>query len=146
MMIYPSVNMKKLIQTRLHIPKKQTGNCFPTVIACILDLDDPEDVVQFQEHYRSKDGWAHILIDWLEEKGYEWSSIKGHLFDGSYYLVTGHTKRSKKTTHVCIYQNGKLYHDPHPDQSGLIDELDFHIITKINNPSIHRKPFHELPP
>ena len=70
-----------------------------------------------------------ILTDWLNERGYEIYDLKGHLNTGKYYLVTGETVR--KTTHVCIYKDGKLYHDPHPSNVGLIIETHFEYIGKI---------------
>lgn len=122
--------MKKLIQTRLHNPPIR-GNCFPTVIACIMDLNSPEDAFQFQEHYDSEDGWYHLLEDWLFNKGWQLNGLNGHLDDGAYYFVSGKTKRSKTVSHICIYKNGKLYHDPHPDQSGLTTEDNFEFLERI---------------
>src|SRR5690606_12188370 len=104
--------MKKLIQTRLHNPPLSRGNCFPTVIACFMDKDSPEDVIQIQEHYEDEEGWMHLLLDFLEKEGWDLQSIDGHKNDDSFYLVSGGTERG--TYHICIYKNGKLYHDPHP--------------------------------
>lgn len=126
--------MKKLIQTRLHDPGKVKGNCFPTVIACLLDLDNPEEVLQFQELYNKENEgiyWQDELKDWLQKRGWEWTYLKEHLMTGEYYLVTGNTIRSKDVLHICIYKNGKLVHDPHPDQSGLTTEKYFEIIKPI---------------
>ena len=113
--------MKKLQQTRLHNPPEILGNCFPTVIACFLDLNSPEDVIQIQEKYK-EDGWNNQLQKWLLEKGWEWKKISGHLFDNSYYLVIGKTNRGN-ASHICIYQNGELYHDPNPCNEGLLTEI-----------------------
>lgn len=123
--------MRKLIQNRLHKPKEkpnQVGNCFPTVIACLLDYDSPEDVIQIQEYYGNV-GWSDILAEWLFSKGYIWQTIEGHLEDDSYYLVIGETIRGN--IHVCIYKNAELYHDPHPDNTGLTKILCFETITKL---------------
>ena len=122
--------MKKLQQTRLHNPPKVLGNCFPTVIACFLDLNSPEDVIQIQENYKEED-WNSKLQKWLLEKGWEWKKISGHLFDESYYLVIGKTNRGN-ASHVCIYQNGKLYHDPNPCNEGLLTEDYFEILLEVN--------------
>lgn len=121
--------MKKLQQTRIHNPPEILGNCFPTVIACFLDLNSPEDVIQIQEKYKEED-WNNQLQEWLLEKGWEWKKINNHLFDDSYYLVIGKTKRGN-ASHVCIYQNGKLYHDPNPCNEGLITEDYFEVIKEI---------------
>jgi hypothetical protein len=50
------------------------------------------------------------------------------MYDGSYYLVAGESARG--TIHVCIYKNGALWHDPHPDQSGLLEEDMFEYFKK----------------
>jgi hypothetical protein len=125
--------MKKLIQTRLHdsMKLKERGNCFPTVIACIMDLESAEDVIQIQEYYKEVDednDWINVLVKWLNERGYEWYGLKDHKHDDSFYLATGKTERG--TVHVCIYQNGKLFHDPHPSGKGLISILNFEVIEK----------------
>ena len=57
-------------------------------------------------------------------------SDSNHLFNDEYYLVSGNTIRNIK--HVCIYKNGKLFHDPHPSQQGLISETSIHTLRKIN--------------
>ena len=128
--------MKKLIQTRMYVgpeseePINQRGNCFPTVIACIMDKDSPEDVIQIQESYDLPDDeWVSILYVWLFEQGYDWENIRGHLYDDRFYLVTGRTIRG--TVHVCIYQNGSLFHDPHPSGAGLTDILSYCTIEPI---------------
>lgn len=131
--------MKKLIQTRLNDPSKGLegiGNCFPTVIACLMDKDSPEDVIQIQMLYdmsEHKIQWDLILDMWLNRLGWEWFRVDSHndIEKDQYYLVTGNTHRSKTTTHVCIYKNGKLFHDPHPDQSGLTKERFIEVIRKI---------------
>lgn len=130
--------MKKLIQTRLHtsMKKEERGNCFPTVIACIMDMNSPEDVIQIQEYYkeeREDDNWVVILTQWLTDKGYEWGSLNGHQSDGSYYLVTGKTKRG--VVHICIYKDGKLYHDPHPSGKGLETIMHYEYLIALTDES-----------
>lgn len=120
--------MKKLKQTRLHNPPESMGNCFPTVIACFLDLNSPEDVLQIQEKHE-EDDWNIQIYNWLYDRGWEWSVGREHLYDDSYYLVSGKTERG--TQHVCIYQNGKLYHDPHPSDAGLVEETGIELLIKL---------------
>ncbi len=119
--------MKLLKQTRLS-SGKQLGNCFPTVIACFLDMDNPEEVYQIQEHYE-KDYYPELLHAYLFGKGYIFQDIEGHLFNGEFYLVAGKSPRG--ISHICIYQNGNLYHDPHPENNGLQSEDGFYILEKI---------------
>lgn len=120
--------MRKLKQTRLHNPPEVLGNCFSTVIACFLDLNSPEDVIQIQEKY-SEDDWNVQLYNWLYERGWEWKTIEGHLYDDSFYTVTGKTNRG--VSHICIYKNGELYHDPHECGEGLITEDVFETFIKF---------------
>ncbi len=120
--------MKKLIQTRLHNPPEQLGNCYATVIACTLGLKSSEDAIQIQEHYKNKN-WRETLDKWLIERGYKREKLNGHLFDDKYYFVTG---KSERGAHICIYLNGELYHDPHPNQTGLLTEKIFERITQNN--------------
>lgn len=124
--------MKKLIQTRLNTnlsgPIKERDNCFATVMACFMDLDNPEEVFQVQEHYPSngdsKDAkWILALSKWLDDSGWDWGSMGDHLYDGRYYIVAGTSVRD--TIHVCIYKDGVLWHDPHPDKAGLLEEEAF---------------------
>ena len=124
--------MRKNLQTRMHTGNepKQRGNCYPAVISCIMDLDSAEDVFQVQEHYHKEDWWD-LMWNWLIEKGFEPITIKEHLFDDSFYFVSGQSPRFPKGNHICIYQNGKLYHDPHPDGTGIFTEKYFTILEKI---------------
>jgi hypothetical protein len=120
--------MRKLQQTRLHTPPNVLGNCYPTVVACFLDLDSPEDVIQIQEKYSEKN-WEELLKIWLQSRGWACKKLNGHLNDDSFYTVTGSTSRG--TTHICVYKNGSLYHDPHPSNEGLISEVLFETFVKF---------------
>jgi hypothetical protein len=120
--------MKKLQQTRIHNPPEVLGNCFSTVIACFLDLDSPEDVIQIQEKFK-EDDWNIQLQNWLKYKGWVWKTIEGHLYDDSFYTITGKVSRSD-AKHICIYKNGELYHDPNPCNDGLISEDIFETFTR----------------
>lgn len=48
-----------------------------------------------------------------------------------YYLVSG--KSSRGISHMCIYQNGKLIHDPHPTREGLLTLEYFEELYKIES-------------
>jgi hypothetical protein len=117
-------------QTRLHNPPEQEGNCFPTAIACIIGAANPEEVIQIQEHYEEKD-WYNRLVEWLKERGWELKQIDGHLYDDSVYMVSGVSPRDKNVHHVVLFQNAKMVHDPHPDNTGIKSELIFESLTRI---------------
>ena len=125
--------MKKNIQTSLYDPNEPgTGNCFPAVISCIMDLGSADYVLQIQQYYKCAE-WKNMLQQWLNDRGYIWKKLGGHLAGDLYYFVTGATIRTEKSKalHVCIYKNGEMVHDPHPDNTGLISELEFEIIEKL---------------
>lgn len=117
-------------QTRLAIDKtpKGRGNCYPAVIASILELEC-ESVIQFQELY--DECWIEPLNNWLEERGYELCNLDNHLFNDEYYFCAGISPRNKNIYHICIYKNGKLIHDPHPDNTGILTEETFIQLSKI---------------
>lgn len=122
--------MKKLIQTRLHNPPESRGNCYPTALACFMELESPEDAFQVQEHYDTGEDWGSMLLEWLFSKGWDHGTLSGHQNDDSYYLVIGQSPRNAEVSHICIYQNGKLYHDPHPDGTGILTEEHFQYMIK----------------
>ena len=110
----------RLTQTRLHkgsLPHER-GNCLPAVIACILHKQ-VEDVYQVQLDY-DKEYWFEGLDEWLTKEGYELNSISGHILDGRYYFVSGVSPRNPRINHICIYNKGKLWHDPHPSGVGVV--------------------------
>ena len=122
--------MKKHIQTRLHkgmLPSER-GNCKPTVIACVMELESPEDAFQVQEYY-DYDDWVVRLMNWLTSQGWDLHNIEEHQYDHIPYFVSGETIRG--TRHVCIYINGELEWDPHPSGDGLETEEGFERIKKF---------------
>lgn len=103
------------------------GNCWQTVLASLLDL--PLDAVpHFVDlHDRKGVDWWQFSINWLWYRGYEMFRLNGHLYNDEYYIVSGKSPRGDYY-HVVIYQNGKLFHDPHPDGTGVLTEEDFEVI------------------
>lgn len=135
--------MKFVKQTRLHIPDKQNGNCYAAVIASFLDIEC-EEAIQIQERY-DEGGWFDDLQHWLNVRGFrlrsadefkcfhecftgEYKKEMMHLHKDKYYLISGKSPRNNAISHICIYQNGKMVHDPHPDNTGIMTEDDFSII------------------
>jgi hypothetical protein len=124
--------MKKLTQTRLHNPSLTRGNCYSTVIACFMDLESSEDVIQIQDIYDTVEDWQSELLMWVNNNGWDLGNLHNHLNDDSYYLVTGISPRNPNINHVCIYKNGKLWHDPHPDGTGIQTEDYFQYLEKVS--------------
>jgi len=67
--------MKKVDQTKLHVPPFHNGNCMNAAFASILEIDI-EDIPCFEDmpsHGEGKKGaqsWFPALLDWLGAKGY----------------------------------------------------------------------------
>jgi hypothetical protein len=121
-------------QTRIHkgmLPLSDRGNCFPACIASILEMPC-EEVLQIQEYY-DEAKWNERLAEWLSEMGYIWryATIEEIRSPDKYILVTGGSPRHPDLTHVTIYQNGRMVHDPHPEGHGITDERYFEIIERI---------------
>lgn len=136
-MVQVAQNLTFLTQTRVHtgdLPH-QRGNCFPAAIACLMGLSNPEAVFQVQEHYdRDQPGddnnWVYQLENWLNQRGLTWQQHDGHLMNNQPYMVVGTSPRGN--SHVCIYRNGKLLHDTHPDGGGLLTEDRFETIEPLS--------------
>jgi hypothetical protein len=122
--------MRKLEQTKLHNPPLSRGNCYATVIACFMDLSCPEDVLQIQDIYDKVEDWNAVLLEWVHEKGWELGSLQAHQYDNIHYLVSGVSPRNPEVMHICIYKNGELWHDPHPDKTGILTEKYFQYLEK----------------
>jgi len=106
------------------------------VIACLLDLDSAEDAIQMQEYYNGTDRYVSVMLNWLFKRGYIMYGLSGHSdVKDEFYIVSGQSPRNHKIHHACIYQNGKLYHDPHPDGTGLVSEEYFEVIEKTSQQS-----------
>lgn len=131
------------------------GNCYAACIASIMEL--PITEVPNVETLYHIDGslWIEIMLAFTNSKGYDLCSDNmlkrfhpnetgGFDFSGTdengkipeyyeykdkYYLVSGLSPRG--FSHTCIYQNGKLVHDPHPTKEGLITLEDFQTLDKL---------------
>lgn len=68
---------------------------------------------------------AYCLSELSDEKKAE---LKAQLKD-VYYMVSGQSPRG--VTHVCIYQNGVMVHDPHPTGEGILTEEYFEVVEPI---------------
>jgi lysozyme family protein len=121
---------KRLLQTRLYRgqAKEERGNCLPAVIACFLHLDSAEDAIQIQEYY-DRDDWHIFLFEWLNGRGWDMGTMPSHVYDNTFYLVSGLSPRG--VNHICIYQNGKLWHDPHPSGDGIKTEEYFEYLEPL---------------
>jgi hypothetical protein len=125
------------------------GNCYAACIASLLEVPiDQVPNVEVFFHIEDSSYWQEVMLTFLNSKGWELSS--DHRFrvfhneeigveegkreewikelTDKYYLVSGKSQRG--VYHICIYQNGKLVHDPHPTKEGLLTETYFQVLEK----------------
>ena len=117
--------MIKHIQTVLYDGKTSfVGNCLQASMSCYFDMR-VEDVPPFHCLFdcEPNDFWNYALDLWLELKGVkriciaEDPIINGILKSSNYYFATGVSPRN--VGHIVIYKDGKLFHDTHPEQTGI---------------------------
>jgi len=123
------------------------GNCLAACIASLLEVPITE-VPNLETLYAISDTYYYeVLWKWLGHLGYEISAddrfkcFHGdeskiefkELLKDKYYLVSG--KSPRDVQHICIYQNGKLVHDPHPTREGILTEEYFESIEFVANGS-----------
>ena len=143
--------MIPVIQTKMVVKNSKgemivRGNCLAACIASLLELPITE-VPNVETLYGIDDNYYwEVLWRWLGHLGYELSTderfkcfhqnFEDKNFGGidhsqalidelkdKYYLVYGKSPRGIQ--HVCIYQNGKLVHDPHPTKEGILTQEYF---------------------
>lgn len=172
--------MKFHIQRHLYKPEESSGSCYPTVYACLLDMeldrvphfnlfywfpDQKKNIAQYLQnrfldgrpittdgieehkkenfsHFASMSDWLweNVRMFWLASQGYTEEVIEDidqWLRDNpnTPYLASG--KSSRGIEHICIYMNGKLYHDPHPSGEGLTDIWKEHPYSYLKKISKH---------
>jgi hypothetical protein len=127
------------------------GNCWAAAISSLTEIpitDVPNVEVLFDVEGVS---WYAVMDAWLRGNGFELKDnskfvvfhnpaelnedSRNALLDelrDRYYMVSGMSPRG--ISHVCIYKNGIMVHDPHPTREG-IDESTiscFEEIVKLN--------------
>jgi len=106
-----------------------TGNCQSACLAMLLRLPlsevpnfaamEGDDNLKYiaQAQFLHERGWALLTI--VKWQTLPWPPTKG------YYIAGGESLRGFR--HAVIYKDGQLYHDPHPDRTGIksVDDIDF---------------------
>lgn len=132
--------MLYLKQKYIHIPRKQSGDCWRTAIASLIECD-----VEEFPYWKIGTSWnKHFdkVISKLEELGYkyEWFypnySMEEDIYKDAYggiLIAIGKSPRSTKNNkfyHAVLWKEG-IIHDPHPDNTGILSIEYFERITKI---------------
>ena len=143
--------MKPVKQNLFHIPGKQNGDCWRAAIASIIECDINELPVpsidkSWSEYCLEMDyklaamGWQNIQypVRCITE-----GMLSSPDTDG-YVLALGKSPRFNGTdriNHYVVWKNG-MVHDPHPENKGILDIIDFEIMSKLpaTEPSRLEKP------
>lgn len=126
--------LKKVMQTKLGLG----GNCQSATIATLLGLDiedvpnfwdgtdleapaNPNNGVIFNTNFNNflnKHGYTSISLGVSEGDHTEWVTSISEALGDTKILVNGLSPR--RFMHSVIWANGALWHDPHPDNTGVI--------------------------
>lgn len=136
-------------------PVKQTkfgmeGNCFAACLASILEMN-LEDLPDLMPHDKITNvEQEKILNKWLEPFGLFYKEIRCHesmlseYFPGIYHTIIGSSPRldhNKDLSHVVVGLEGKMVHDPHPDNKAPLGLLSYGIFIAKDAGDFMRKVF-----
>lgn len=115
--------MKKVYQTKLHT-ESQNGNCLAAAMASFFELD-LDEVPKFEEMSDSE--WFGALNDWIASQGFRRTAYyPEEKLPNGLIFVLGQSPRGIR--HIVLYEDGKMVHDPHPSEAGLISFDSFWVL------------------
>lgn len=95
--------------------ESQNGNCLQAALASIFEVA-LDDVPEFQKEPPNQ--WRSSLRSWLGGMGLEMLVYDRDPRESGHYLAVGDGPRG--CTHCVVYRDGKMVHDPHPSNDGLV--------------------------
>lgn len=101
-------------------------NCMQCCVSYMLGLP-LESVPDF-----ATDGGWELFSDFAESQGYAAVMLPGNREFEADYLASGTTARG--TSHMVVMNDGKLVHDPHPSNAGLVDVQCVWLLAKRATP------------
>lgn len=117
--------MKFHKQLFLHDPENGVwGDCYRTCIACILNLNSPEEVPHENRDVTDVEQWE-LIDNWLRPRGLLRitipingdAGVEAALASGTYwvrnavpFIFSGASRRG--TCHAVVAQDGRIVHDP----------------------------------
>ena len=109
--------MKPVDQDIFHNdPQGRVWNCLQACIASMLELELNE-VPHFAAMPDST--WFDEMCKWIESKGFALYDVDGLDAGDDYVFAIGKSPRG--VSHVVIYKNGEMVHDPHFSRAGITD-------------------------
>ena len=101
-------------------------NCMQCCVSYMLGLP-LESVPDF-----ATDGGWERFSEFVESKGYAAVMLPGNSEFEADYLASGTTERG--TSHMVVMNDGKLVHDPHPSNAGLVEVQCVWLLAKRATP------------
>lgn len=98
------------------------GNCLQAAVASLLDLPLNEVPHFVGDDWASggERNWWVELWQWCAARGLKINAAEPD--PGEYYLGRGPSPRDPANrSHVAVYRDGALVHDPHPDGTGVVE-------------------------
>lgn len=110
------------------------GNCLQAAMATLLDLP-----LTGVPHFVG-DAWANGEPSWWV-RWYQWCYAQGleltrggNPEPGEYYLGSGPSPRDPANrSHVAVYRDGHLVHDPHPSNAGVVAVEFVHLVRPLRS-------------
>ena len=116
----------------------QRGDCMRATIAMLVSAFDPSIEISNVPHFyaMSDSPWDEVER-WLAPRGFRLRDFPMFVFgptsesqfslkelsrviaSGEAYIAAGRSPRSSKITHAIVMRGESLFHDPHPDHSGI---------------------------
>lgn len=116
-------------QTKLHDEdKKIRGNCMVACYANLLGLriDQCPPFEEFFSVSKPNGFWFDCVNLWFEKLGYQLVQCeKKSDIPESVELYFAYGLSERDVMHQVIYKDGKLFFDPHPSNSGILNEVGF---------------------
>lgn len=113
-------------------PVDERGDCFRTCVANLLGLplDDVPNFVAMD------DPWNVHSAAWFNERGLGYLTFPGdpgqyEMYRNVVLIVGG--KGPRGHNHAVLWKGGKLFHDPHPSDAGLVGEPTEYDVLTIND-------------
>ena len=107
----------------------RSKNCMQCCVSYMLGLP-----LESVPNFATAGGWDRFA-SFAESQGYAAVMLPGnHEFEAD-YLASGTTERG--TPHMVVMNDGKLVHDPHPSNAGLVEVQCVWLLTKKATPQGH---------
>ena len=132
--------MIPLKQKHKYIKDVQHGDCWSACVESILECEGA------MPYWNINTDWAtHYtnVLSALDKLGYSLYGYDIHLLEeeilnspdtDGYVIAIGKSPRStenERVNHAVVWRNG-IVHDPHPDNTGILDIISFEVLIKNN--------------